>query len=170
MPTMITRTCSYCNNHFTVNLSCDNNPKSQNASNRFCSIKCRDKFRQNRVTVSCTECSKSFDRTPSKLAKSKSGNHFCSRSCSGSYNNRNRKHGHRRSKIEAWIEEKLKAKYPNLDIRFNEKEHINSELDIFIPSMFLAFELNGIFHYEPIFGKKNCLKFATMTIANSKHV
>ncbi|MGA9377881.1 MAG: hypothetical protein WBV73_03685, partial [Phormidium sp.] len=26
------------------------------------------------------------------------------------------------------------------------------ELDIYIPSLNLAFELNGIFHYEPIYG------------------
>lgn len=29
---------------------------------------------------------------------------------------------------------------------------INSELDIYIPSLSLSFELNGIFHYEPIYG------------------
>jgi hypothetical protein len=27
-------------------------------------------------------------------------------------------------------------------------------LDIYIPSLKLAFELNGIFHYEPIYGKE----------------
>ena len=31
---------------------------------------------------------------------------------------------------------------------------IDAELDIYIPSLNLAFELNGIFHYEPIFGEK----------------
>ena len=30
---------------------------------------------------------------------------------------------------------------------------MNSELDIYIPSLKLAFELNGIFHYEPIYGE-----------------
>lgn len=33
------------------------------------------------------------------------------------------------------------------------KDAINSELDIYIPSLKLAFELNGIFHYEPIYGQ-----------------
>lgn len=42
--------------------------------------------------------------------------------------------------------------YPNLLIYFNKKDAINSELDIYIPSLKLAFELNGIFHYEPIYG------------------
>ncbi len=53
-----------------------------------------------------------------------------------------------------WIENKLKDKYPNLGILFNKREEINSELDIYIPSFRLAFELNGPFHYEAIFGKE----------------
>lgn len=34
------------------------------------------------------------------------------------------------------------------------KDTIKSELDIYIPSLKLAFELNGLFHYEPIFSKE----------------
>ena len=33
------------------------------------------------------------------------------------------------------------------------KDTIKSELDIFIPALKFAFELNGIFHYEPIYGQ-----------------
>lgn len=36
---------------------------------------------------------------------------------------------------------------------FNTKAAIGSELDIYIPSLRLAVELNGIFHYEPIYGQ-----------------
>ena len=36
---------------------------------------------------------------------------------------------------------------------FNSKEIINSELDIYLPKLKLAFELNGIFHYESIYGQ-----------------
>ena len=43
-------------------------------------------------------------------------------------------------------------KYPDLGFYFNRKDTINSELDIYIPKLKLAFELNGIFHYEPIYG------------------
>jgi endo-alpha-1,4-polygalactosaminidase (GH114 family) len=42
--------------------------------------------------------------------------------------------------------------YPYIQIDFNEKSAINSELDIYIPSLSLAFELNGILHYNPIYG------------------
>lgn len=80
-------------------------------------------------------------------------NIFCSQSCAASFNNLNKTKGTRRSKLEAYIEQELKKIYPELEIHFNSKEAINSELDIFLPSKKLAFELNGIFHYEPIHGE-----------------
>ena len=44
--------------------------------------------------------------------------------------------------------------FPKLEFHFNRKDAINGELDIYIPTLHLAFELNGIFHYEPIYGTK----------------
>jgi hypothetical protein len=43
--------------------------------------------------------------------------------------------------------------YTTVDIHFNRKDTIGSELDIYFPSLRLGIELNGIFHYEPIFGQ-----------------
>ena len=62
--------------------------------------------------------------------------------------------GTRRSKLEMWLQAQLDKLYPSLEIQYNKKDAITAELDIFIPSLKLAFELNGIFHYEPIFGKE----------------
>jgi hypothetical protein len=77
---------------------------------------------------------------------------FCSLNCSASYNNAHKLHGTRRSKIEAWLEQQLKLKYPNMAFQFNKKDAIGSELDIFIPNLNIAFEINGVYHYKPIHG------------------
>lgn len=84
----------------------------------------------------------------------KTKNHFCSHSCAATFNNQNKTHGTRRSKLEIYLEKQLIILYPDLEFHFNRKDAINSELDIYIPSLKLAFELNGIFHYEPIYGKE----------------
>jgi hypothetical protein len=51
-----------------------------------------------------------------------------------------------------YLENTLIGLYPDIKFKFNCKKEINSELDIYIPELKLAFELNGIFHYEPIYG------------------
>jgi ribosomal protein L37AE/L43A len=121
----------------------------------FCSYKCRSKnFSE---IVSCANCGQKFEKLSKEIKKSKSGNHFCSKSCSTVYNNKHKKHGTRRSKFEAWVEKQLKKQFPELGILFNDKSIIGSELDIYIPSLKLAFEINGIYHYKPIYGVKKLL-------------
>ena len=117
---------------------------------KFCSIKCMNNSRINKTLVNCTNCNSEFEKLPSQIKKSI--NHFCSKSCSASYNNKNKTTGNRRSKLEVWLEEQLIELYPDLPIDFNKKSAIGSELDIYIPNINLAIELNGIFHYEPIYG------------------
>ncbi len=119
----------------------------------FCSNRCQRMYESPPITVVCSQCKKRFTKEPKEVKKSKSGNHFCSRSCAAKWNNAHKKHGTRRSKLEKWLEEQLTNLYPNLEFHFNRKDAIGSELDIFIPSLRLAFELNGIYHYEPIHGQ-----------------
>lgn len=118
----------------------------------YCSPACSARSRLSRLSVSCRNCGATFEKA-SRFAK-KSPNHFCSRSCAATYNNKNKTSGNRRSKLEMYLEDQLTSQYPSLDLVFNSKEAIGSELDIYIPSLKLAFELNGIFHYEPIYGPK----------------
>lgn len=127
---------------------------------RFCSRECDNKNRFIQVTCSCTLCGKEFTRTPSSLTnkKLKSNRTFCSSSCAATYNNTHKKHGIRRSKLEKWIEKELTKKYPNLDIKYNNLNAVKLELDIYIPSLKLAFEVNGIFHYKPIYGQQKLAK------------
>lgn len=111
--------------------------------------------REGTFCVICSNCQTQIKRKVSEKKKSKSGLFFCCGSCRTSYQNRNKTHGTNRSKLEVWLEEKLTELYPDLDIHFNDRELLHGpELDIYIPSMKLAFELNGIFHYEPIFGEE----------------
>ena len=146
--------CKYCNVFFISTNSIIKNKKKRNGIGPvFCSTKCHDDYRRKEIIVNCKECDKQILKKLNEITNSKSGNVFCNQSCSAKYNNTHKKIGTRRSKLEGWIEENLKIKY-NFKIIFNSKEEINSELDIYIPHLKLAFELNGIFHYEPIFGDK----------------
>lgn len=122
---------------------------------RFCSKTCSGASRKNYISFTCDECGTIFQRLrrDRNYGISKKADHiFCSRSCSTTYTNTHKTTGTRRSKLEQWLEQALTAHYPNLQFVFNGKEAINSELDIYIPELKLAFELNGIFHYEAIFG------------------
>jgi hypothetical protein len=117
---------------------------------KFCSNKCSTNSYINKQKINCSNCKIEFEKHPNQIKRS--NNHFCSQKCSGSYNNKHKSHGNRRSKLEIWLEEQLSVLYPNLYIDYNKTSAIQAELDIYIPSLNLAFELNGIFHYEPIYG------------------
>lgn len=121
---------------------------TQNAC-KYCSQECKNLSQDTKTDLSCTLCGIPFRRAKSQK---RSPNAFCSKSCSVIYNNTHKTHGTRRSKLETYLEEQLKKLFPTLQFHFNQKDAINSELDIYIPSLNLAFELNGIYHYEPIHG------------------
>lgn len=135
---------------------------------KFCSTKCNINSQKDKVNVKCKNCNLEFEKIPSEIKKSKSGNHFCTKSCAAIHRNKNKKYGTRRSKLEIWLEEQLTILYPNMDIHFNRKDTIGSELDIYFPTLNLAIELNGIFHYEPIFGKDKLGKIQENDKSKSK--
>ncbi len=116
----------------------------------YCSQECMYEERTTTISLPCTTCGKPVTRR--KALMDRSSHRFCSQSCSATHCNTHKTHGTRRSKLEIWLEHKLIKRYPDLDIHYARKNAINSELDIYIPSIKLAFELNGIFHYEPIYG------------------
>jgi hypothetical protein len=113
----------------------------------------------NTVTLQCTQCGKSITRNQGWLKQIK--NAFCSQSCAATYNNTHKTTGSRRSKLEIWLETKLSVLYPSLEILYCDKQIINAELDIYVPSLKLAFELNGIYHYEPIHGEDKLKQIKT---------
>lgn len=141
------------------------NPNSHKQG-KFCSRRCNSIFNGTLIKIKCNNCNNDFYKNLCRITKTK--NNFCSQSCSASYNNKNKKHGTRRSKLEKWLEMQLLLLYPNLDIHFNRKDTIGSELDIYFPTLNLAIELNGIFHYEPIYGKDKLNKIQENDISKSK--
>lgn len=128
--------------------------------NNFCSTECYHQYRSKIykengfIILTCEQCGKQFEKSKSYHRYAvKHIKHFCcSRTCSARYNATHKTHGCGRSKLEKWLEVHLSLKYPNVKILFNDRTMIGSELDIYIPELSLAFELNGITHYEPIYG------------------
>ena len=144
--------CPQCHNSFlrAKNVIQSKLGPHNNEKTIYCSHRCAMQASITKQLVKCLWCNKEFEKMPNQIKRSP--NHFCSRSCAAQYNNTHKSKGNRRSKLEAWLELQMATIYPDLKIRYNDKEIINSELDIYIPSLNLAFELNGIFHYEPIYG------------------
>jgi hypothetical protein len=149
---MVNVSCDACNKKFQkTKFRCQ---PSLGYENRkiFCNLACRNKGQEKpKHEIICLQCNKQFTSSCNYDSYRK----FCSNSCSATYRNTHKKHGTRRSKLEIWLEQSLTSIYPNLEVHFNRKDAINSELDIYIPPLKLAFELNGIYHYEPIHGDKN---------------
>jgi hypothetical protein len=120
---------------------------------RYCSKICFNISQRNkRICKPCGYCLQIVSRQPKVFKKSKTGLIFCNNSCSAKYTNSHKKHGTRVSKLEVWLSQKLIESYPQYEFHFNKIDAINAELDIYIPTIKLAFELNGIYHYEPIYG------------------
>lgn len=153
--------CSHCKKEFeksSKKAHADNLWRQKNGLNIFCCRECRLLFKgwnPAPTVFQCAYCGKEIIRDSHHIDKrSKSSRRFCNQSCAASYNNTHKTHGTRRSKLEQWLESKLSELYPNLEIKYCDKTAIDSELDIYIPSLNLAFELNGIYHYEPIHGQE----------------
>jgi len=123
----------------------------KNGWNIFCSGKCHYAFQEKGNKFSCAWCSKIVRKTPAEVRKTKA-NVFCSKSCAACYNNRHKQIGTRRSKLECYLEQQLKLDFPFLDFLCNRRKPIGAELDFYFPELNLAIELNGILHYQPIYG------------------
>ena len=145
--------CKICKTTFhRAKNKIQNHIKGIDAGCEYCSRKCFHIGKIKKIKCKCKQCGTDIFKTPRILKKIK--HPFCSTSCCATYTNTHKTFGFTRSKLESYIEKRLTELYPTLLIRYNEKEDINSELDIYIPSLKFAVELNGPIHYEPIFGKE----------------
>jgi len=145
--------CPGCNKIFSRIVRNINHPSKTATKMYCCSSNCISVAKGWISEVECKQCSSKFIKTSGQVRHTKNNN-FCSKSCAATYNNTHKTTGTRRSKLEVWLEKKLTEKYGSSFFDFNQKTAINSELDIYSPSLKLAFELNGIFHYEPIYSEE----------------
>jgi predicted nucleic acid-binding Zn ribbon protein len=159
MRDLIEVTCEFCKQPFKATKRDLYKSVFKRNGELCCSFSCattlrhRHKNQGNTVIIICELCNTQVIRLESQVKKTKAKNQFCSKKCCAIYASRNKRLGTTRSKLEIYLEQQLVNLYPKLSIQFNMKDTIQSELDIYIPNLKLAFELNGIFHYEPIFSQ-----------------
>lgn len=140
--------------------------KIRNTQHLFCSLKCFYTYNNKQQIVKCAQCGKEVHRSLNHIKNNT--NTFCSKSCRGIYMAAHKTYGYRRSKLELWVETQLQLLYPNLKILYNNRDAIKYELDVYIPELHLAFEINGIFHYEPIYGTESLSKIQANDIKKFK--
>lgn len=141
--------CNYCKKE----ILCDVKRLKKNKTGIFyCNQECSTKHTSKKVTCICQnkKCKKEFIKGFREY--NLTSNHFCSQGCA-----RKSSLTTSISKLEKWLKPKLVKEYSNLTFHFNIKD-LNGfhglELDIYIPDLKIAFELNGPTHYEPIFGEE----------------
>ena len=129
------------------------NESIKNGWNFFCSLRCRYGYQEKGVELPCARCQRPVRKTPGQLRQTLR-NVFCSKSCAAVFNNAHKRGGTRRSTLEVFIEQRIRAEYRGLTVECNKHDPINAELDFYFPELRLAVELNGIFHYQPIYGQE----------------
>lgn len=115
---------------------------------KYCSRACRDKGTQDRVTVTCANCGKKFERQRYELGMKDL--FFCDRECMHEYYKQhpNINATGPRSKLEKYIGYILAEFYPELEVEYNNREVFNGlELDQYYPKLNIGVEINGGWHY-----------------------
>jgi hypothetical protein len=119
----------------------------------FCSRSCGNAWQNKKICLPCGQCGKPVYKQWHELKRSKSGNVFCNLSCANTWSNFTSKKKDSKSILEDYMQKQLKIDFPYLVILYNQNEVISSELDIYIPQLNAAIEINGPLHYTPALGK-----------------
>ena len=146
--------------------------REKNFCSRKCTAKYYAKFKRKTKTVkpkriwakilnlNCSFCHKDLQRTSGEYKLSKTKTFFCNKSCKTKYANAYQIIHKPRSRAEKLLVSLIKESFPVLEVQENIRNILPGrlEIDIYIPKLKLAIELNGPFHYLPIFGQEKLLK------------
>ena len=111
-------------------------------SSNFCSQECKWKHQNRKVEVKCLNCNKFFLKKHDQIQKKP--RHCCSAYCFKMLAKFKKNWGSNRSKLEIYVEKRLTEELI-LNISYNDTS-IGYELDIYLPELNFAIELNGITH------------------------
>jgi len=113
------------------------------------------------IDCKCGNCNNVIKRRLSDISKSKMKKVFCSKSCRMTVFNLEIKelYGSSRSEPEKVLCEIISNNHTGIRILTNKKNVLSCryELDIYIPDKKIAIEINGITHYQPIYGEEKLL-------------
>lgn len=161
--------CKQCN----IELPLQSKRKFElNNGNFYCSCACRLLYRRENtklIKTNCGQCGKEILKKKHYFKQSKSGKVFCGRRCSGVHFGQNKTTGTQVSKFELFVQKELISIFSNLNIEYNNSQTIKSELDIYIPELKLAFEINGPTHYKPIYGQERFNKTIKKDLEKKKN-
>ena len=124
------------------------------STKHFCSTKCMGVYNDKKVEVKCLNCNDIFLKKLCEIRKRP--RHCCSIQCFKMLAKYKKNWGSNRSKLEIYVEKRLTEELA-LNISYNDTS-IGYELDIYLPEMSFAIELNGVFHYKAIYGEEALLK------------
>lgn len=84
--------CAHCKTDFLKENKFINQQVKLGQLNHFCNIKCLRAFaaEKSKPNANCSQCNARFYKAPKEKAKTISGNDFCSRKCSATFNNKTR--------------------------------------------------------------------------------
>lgn len=148
MPATISKQCKKCGKFYSLN-------KNITKSRKFCTLSCFYAFSNKRVVKKCATCKKQVSKTSFEIKRAKKRNYknfFCNSSCAAIFNNKNKKYGFRRSKLEKFVYEKIKKEYPEIKLDKPNSIINGFEIDLYFPKYHFGIEINGILHRKPIYG------------------
>ena len=157
----ITLFCNQCQKPYeTSKARVKRDLKLNPGHNFYCSKECHNKsmqinkYRYTKIyTIKCDKCKKETKKNGKQMMQAEY--HFCSRHCQGRFFIEQGISNKTRSLLEERIENIIKKEHPNLNVKFNDMSVCYGyELDVYIPDLKIAFEINGPCHYKPIWGEE----------------